>query len=175
MATANFYSYGEFPNLYFITLEEVEDRASCDGIEYDDEAAMSAYIEKYFKDMVILDDYDIGMLRERLEAANDEIHDKAIRLCYESPRYRDQCEGEDLRGVSLKLEDGYYEGAQIAIDGPYRYLNKTNKGMIRRLMEKIARAFYMKDYSVAYRFSNGETGYKAGKQYKPTARELAGM
>lgn len=181
MSASNFYHYDDFPNLYCMSEEEIIEQAYHEGIAYDHEDPdaywdkIEAYVRENFKDYRILTDDEIHELRHFIEECNEEIEIKGNRLYYDGRRECDECEGDYLRTVKLGIEPGYYMGFQIAISGDYRYINKTNKRLVARLMEKIARRFYLYGYGLAYRFSNGETGFNLVKKYKPTRRELAAM
>ena len=44
-------------------------------------------------------------------------------------------------------------------------LNKTNKKLVKDCLVKIAKEFRLWAYDLAYRFSNGETGFTKVREY----------
>lgn len=153
MATANFMTYEDLPGLYFLTEEEAQ--------TYDYEQ-----LEKYR----VLEDWEIEDLKDFISDCNLEIYERACRLQL-SNRDCDQPEFENIDNTRIVLKPGYYEGYQIAVEGEYHYCNQTSKNLIRKLFMKIARRFSIPVYRVAYRFSNGETGYTKVRTYGLTKKE----
>lgn len=181
MATSNFESYEDLPGIYFMCYEDIEENALQSGAvvytgEDSDEDAfwerLEAYIDEYWSNYCILCEEDIHGLQKFIEECNDVLWERACRL-YQSPRYNDGVEYENLRNTKITLKGGYYMGYQIAVEGDYDYLNKTSKKLVRKLFMRIARKFYLPVYGVAYRCSNGETGFRKIKDCKPTAKERA--
>lgn len=177
MATSNFITYDGLPGLYYIPYEELEHDAEIDGIKYDPDNiegyydALDQYAEDCFKGCKILweDDSEVeGFISE----CNDELQERAQRLS-NSLRDVDYLEYESLKNTKIVLKGGYYYGCQIAVEGDYKYLNKTSKKLVKKLFMRIARRFRLPVYVLAYRLSNGETGFTKVKECKPTPRELA--
>lgn len=184
MATANFYPYDVIPNFYFMTRDEIEQRAAySDDFNHDPDNddpdaywdKLDAWIDEHYKGYRIVDDYELQQLEEALDDINDKI--KAKTYGYDVRKQRDLEESWLLEDIQLVIKGGYYEGYQIAIEGHREYLfeqlNKTNQRWIIKMLKQVARRFYLPQYCLAYRFSNGEAGFTKIKDYKPTKRDLA--
>lgn len=168
MATSNFKIYNDLPGIYFMSKDEIEAYASQDeNFVYDPEEdeegdgyydALFDYIDKYWPGYVFLDESNFYDLQKYIDECNDILQKRACRL-YESPRCVDSVEYDNLRTTKITIESGHYMGYQIAVEGDYKYLNKTSKKLVRQLFMKIAKKFDLPIYALAYRFSNGETGF----------------
>ena len=169
MATSNFYYYDDLLNLYSITYDEAlyNANAYCEyhNIDKDDDLECEKAFNEANKGLRIFDESEMEELENFIEELNKKIKDKAYRL-YDSNRQCDQDEYYNLIDCKIYIESGYYEGFQIAVSKDYQYLNKTNQKMIQQMFKKIARKFGMYAYTLAYRFSNGETGFHKVKEYK---------
>ena len=146
MATSNFKVYNELSNLYFMT----DDELSFYDIETQD---------FYYKEYRVLSDYEFSQLERFIEKMNADIEAKAERRTKADDEYY------NLKETKISIESGYYMGGQIAISNGFKYLNKTNKKYIASLFRKIAKAFNLWSYGLAYRCSNGETGFYKIKEY----------
>lgn len=146
MATSNFKVYNGLLNLYFMT----DDELSFFDIETQD-----FYNKKYR----VLSDYEFSKLDQFIEKLNADINARAEN------RIKADDEYYNLKETKISIENGYYMGGQIAISNGFKYLNKTNKKYIASLFRKIARAFNLWSYGLAYRYSNGETGFYKIKEY----------
>ena len=164
MAKSNFnYIYKTLPNLYFMTLEEVIESAY--NLYPDDEEKREKYIDDECEQLKVLDRYDIDELDSFISEMNQVIQAKGQRLYYNSYREKDQDEGYMLKDIEIFIEAGEYQGAQLAVSNDYKYLNKTNKKLVKDCLVKIARKFKLWGYELAYRFSNGETGFNKVMEY----------
>ena len=162
MATSNFYYYDNLPNLYFKTIEELLDAAYYAELDEEEE---QEYLDKEWSKYRVLDEYEYEELKSYIEEMNRIISDKANS--YISDRQASYEQSNLLSDMKITIESGYYEGAQIFLENYcyYKYLNKTNQKLIKSLFIKIAKKFHLYDYSLAYRFSNGETGFNLAKKY----------
>lgn len=162
MATSNFYYYDNLPNLYFKTIEELLDAAYYAELDEDEE---QEYFDKECEHYRVLDEYEYEELKSYIEEMNCIISDKANS--YVSDRQASYEQSNLLSDMKITIENGYYEGAQISLENycDYKYLNKTNQKLINSLFIKIAKKFHLYDYNLAYRFSNGETGFNLAKKY----------
>lgn len=146
MATSNFKVYNGLLNLYFMTDDELS--------FFDDET-----IEFYYKKYRVLDDYEFSQLERFIEKLNADINARAENRTKADDEYY------NLKETKISIENGYYMGGQIAISNGFKYLNKTNKKYIASLFRKIAKAFNLWSYGLAYCYSNGETGFYKIKEY----------
>ena len=164
MATSNFYFYNDLLNIYFKSLDDLYE--ICYLQKYDDEET-EKYVDENCDRYCVLDEQDIIDIQETIDECNKIIKDKYERLYYYSNRQCDYQQAIDMQDIYIKIESGYYEGYQIALNdySSYRYLNKTNRKMISDLFKKIAKEHHLPIYDLAYRFSNGETGFTKIKQY----------
>ena len=161
MAKSNFnHIYSTLPNLYFMTYEEIFLNS-----QYLPEQEQDQYIEDYENNYRVLTDEDIIDLEALIDEQNKIIQSKGERLYYDSPRQVDQDEGYTLKDIKIFIESGEYEGQQLAVSDDYKYLNKTNKKLIKKCLIKIAKAMSLWGYDLAYRFSNGETGFLKVREY----------
>lgn len=164
MAKSNFnYIYSTLPNLYFMTFEEVLEGAY--SIYPDDEEKRENYIDHTCDSLRVLDDDEIKDLQSFIDEINEVIQNKGNRLYYNSYREVDQNEGYTLKDIKIFIEPGEYQGAQLAVSNDYKYLNKTNKKLVKKCLIKIAKKFKLWAYDLAYRFSNGETGFTKVREY----------
>lgn len=113
----------------------------------------------YNKKYRVLSDYEFSKLDQFIEKLNADINARAENRTKADDEYY------NLKETKISIEAGYYMGGQIAISNGFKYLNKTNKKYIASLFRKIARAFNLWSYGLAYRYSNGETGFYKIKEY----------
>ena len=147
MATSNFYSMNNLPGIYFCCIDDY----------FDDSYMNDSY--RY------LDQYEFDELQDDIDNFNRKIRDIYYQLS-DSPRYKDRQEADNLYDLKVEIKAGYYEGYQLYLrDYDYEILNKTHQRMIKRFFYQMARKYHLPVYIVAYRFSNGETGYNLIKQY----------
>ena len=181
--TSNFGSLDNFPLLAFYTYDEIlynmknsldypdtDDFESEDGDidwdAYDD--AVETFEQDYFDnlDASYLDEDEVERLENRLADFNAETQSIADeRWDYD---YSDE-DADDLALLSeikVHIEPGYYEAAYIDVDNEknFEYMKPENKEKyIKRfedLFAELKKEFGLYEYAVAYKFSNGETGYK---------------
>ena len=161
MSKSNFnHIYSTLPNLYFMTYEEIFSNS-----QYLPEQEQDKYIENCENNYRVLTDEDISDLKSLIDEQNEIIQNKGERLYYYSHRQVDQDEGYTLKDIKIFIEAGEYEGAQLAVSDDYKYLNKTNKKLVKKCLIKIAKAMSLWGYDLAYRFSNGETGFIKVREY----------
>lgn len=169
MATSNFGWYNDLLNLYSITYDELLDKVDsyCEyhNIDKSDETQYEQVLDNISKELKVFDEYELDELNAYIEELNKKIRAKAYRLS-DSKRMKDYDEYLSLIDCEIGLESGYYEGFQVVVNSEYKYLNKTNKQMIQKMFRSIARKFGMFAYTLAYRGSNGETGFNLVKKYK---------
>lgn len=169
--TSNFYNMKELPLYIFVTYDEVRYEAD-EAFEYnkkngeyadDDREAyeiyedfFEEYMNKYYSNICVLDEYEVEELESMVEDANEKIISKASEL------YDDNFDEYNiLTDVKISIEPGYFQGAQLYVDEQYfKYLSDDSKKFVKDLYEEISKKFNLTELSVAYRFSNGETGYK---------------
>lgn len=164
MAKSNFnYIYKTLPNLYFMTFDEVCECAY--DLYPEDEEKRDQYIDDECTNLKVLDIDEMYELEQFITNMNDIIQSKGERLYYYSNREKDQEEGYTLKDIKIFIEPGEYQGAQLAVSNDYKYLNKTNKKLVRDCLVKIAKKFNLWAYELAYRFSNGETGFTKVREY----------
>lgn len=164
MAKSNFnYIYQTLPNLFFKTDDEVLEIAN--SIYPGDEQKQDEYIQQAYEGQRVLDEYEIKDLKSFIKKVNQTIRAKGEKLYYCSNRECDQREGYTLKDIEIFIEPGEYEGAQLAVSNDYKYLNKTNKKLVKDCLVKIAKEFRLWAYDLAYRFSSGETGFTKVREY----------
>lgn len=164
MAKSNFnYIYQTLPNLFFKTDDEVLETANC--IYPGDENKQDEYIQREYEQNKVLDDFELSDLQSFIKKVNETISSKGEKLYYCSMRSCDQREGYTLMNIKIFIEPGNYEGAQLAVNDEYKYLNKTNRKLVKDCLVKIAKEFRLWAYDLAYRFSNGETGFTKVREY----------
>lgn len=179
--------------------DRVRERIYSDD-EYDEDNEDSYYeLEDKYYDELYKDGYAVISLDDgELEDAIDKFNDRTRELSYEAyDKYddlnrkwqdgRDTLSDEELdkimeeanqwydasdylEGMKLKIKDGYYEGAQLYLDGWNRYAiaalpEEVKKDIVDRY-NKIGNDFGLMKLGVSYAFSNGETGYHIIKESK---------
>lgn len=162
MATSNFMYYNDLPNLYFKTIGELLEAAYYEDLDEDDE---QKYIDRECSIHRVLDEIEYGELEDYIEEMNNIIKNKSYS--YVSNRQEAYEQADLLDGMAIALEAGRYEGMQISLKNycDYKNLNKTNQKLIKSLFIKIAKRFHLYDYTLAYRFSNGEAAFRLIKKY----------
>lgn len=180
--TSNFYDQNYIPLLVFITDEELENAMEYDSEYpdpddyYDDETGYTSdeyydaidkfrdtYYNNYYKGICVLNEYDIDQLKTDL-----------IKFNKETKNF-DYADGEDtwtLEDIELDIEPGYYEGAQIECKNEknFDYLSdKVKEEQLNRFnafLDEMQKKYGLTKLSVAYRMSNGETGYNIQEELK---------
>lgn len=166
--TSNFGSLDNFPLLVYIPYDEFYDSLEyVDGYpkmeDYDNEddyyeaqeKFVDEYYDKHYKGVALLTDEDVANLESDIEDFNRQTKD----IAYDLDNY-------DLEDIQLKLEPGYYEGVQIdcEYEKSFNYLDEKVKeeqlARFKKFFDDIKTKYGLTSLSVAYRFSNGETGYK---------------
>lgn len=127
------------------------------------------------KDIRILSEDEYYDLEDELEVANEkfwakyhEIMDDKYETDYDN--YEPLYSGE----VEFRIESGYYEGAQVIVEGYENIQTKELKEFAKKLYLEIGKKFNLTKLERAYVFSNGETGYKKveeSTEVKKTARK----
>ena len=167
MAASNFGWYNTLLNLYSITYEEalykVDSYCEYENIEQTEENFEEIF-EKANENLRVFDEFEMEELEQFISECNNKIAQVRNNLYY-SKRQCDQDEYYNMYDLQIIIESGRYSGFRIACKD-YDYVNKTHKKLIQSLFRKIARKFGMYAYSLAYRFSNGETGFSLVKKYK---------
>ena len=167
MATSNFGWYNDLLNLYSITYDEALNNMDsyCDyhNITRTEENEEELF-EKANQNLRYFDEWEFEELEQFIDECNKKIDSVRYNLEY-SRRQCDQDEAWNMSDLKIEIEGGHYQGFRIACKD-YEYVNKTHRKLIQSLFKKIARKFGMYAYSLAYRFSNGETGFSLVKKYK---------
>lgn len=183
--TSNFWSQDELPLFAWLDAESVYDDAynafkesGLDDEEMDD--FIDDYLEKEYAKYRVLDykedeDLDGNTLEGAIDDFNYEIDNLAREIenkGWEIEKASDgdaiPQEAEDyyddanlLYDLELKVKPGYYQGAQLYLDGwDAKYIPEEYKKIIIDKLNKIGKDFSLMKLGVAWRASNGETGYK---------------
>ena len=113
------------------------------------------------KDIRILSEDEYHDLEDELEVANEkfwakyhEIMDDKYETDYDN--YEPLYSGE----VEFRIKSGYYDGAQVIVEGYENIQTKELKEFAKKLYLEIGKKFNLTKLERAYVFSNGETGYK---------------
>lgn len=188
--TSNFWTQDELPLYAFITYDEAEDEAThaakneLSAEDYEDTDKRLDYIDdyfdKYFNDYAILYDTDIEELEDDIDVFNSFVKELSYDAYDKYEELRDK--GDDkqadtyydasdyLEYLKLKIKDGYYEGAQLYLDGWDKYfievVPEEYKKEILDEYNKLAKKYNLMNLVVAYHASNGETGYNLIKESK---------
>lgn len=127
------------------------------------------------KDIRILSEDEYYDLEDELKVANEkfwakyhEIMDDKYETDYDN--YEPLYSGE----VEFRIEFGYYEGAQVIVEGYENFQTKELKEFAKKLYLEIGKKFNLTKLERAYVLSNGETGYKKveeSTEVKKTARK----
>lgn len=117
--------------------------------------------EETSSDIRILSEDEYYDLEDELKVANEkfwakyhEIMDDKYGTDYDN--YEPLYSGE----VEFRIESGYYEGAQVIVEGYEDIQTKELKEFAKKLYLEIGKKFNLTKLERAYVFSNGETGYK---------------
>lgn len=172
--TSNFGSLDNFPLLVYIPYDEFYDSLEyVDGYpkmeDYDNEddyyeaqeKFVDEYYDKHYKGVALLTDEDVANLESDIEDFNRQTKD----IAYDLDNY-------DLEDIQLKLEPGYYEGVQVdcEYEKSFNYLDEKVKeeqlARFKKFFDDIKNKYGLTSLSVAYRFSNGETGYTVNEALK---------
>ena len=166
MAKSNFnYYYNTLPNLFWMDFEDILEAAWDQYPGDDNEEKRDQYVDDLCDGARVLDYEEIQDLKQLIKDANEKIQDKGHKLYYYSNRQKDQDEGYMLKDFEIFIEPGEYQGYQLAVSKDYKYLNKTNRQLVKNCLIYIAKKLKLWGYTLAYRFSNGETGFSKVKEY----------
>ena len=183
--TSNFGSLDNFPLLVFYTIDEFywnmhhhpdypqEEQFENEDDEIDWDAfedAKDAFEQKYWDEnkVCVLDEDEQERLKNKLYDFNEESKRMAwdADVVDDEQQYGDNLNLEDVR---LEIEPGYYEAAYINVENE-RYLDYLEDDFKAQQMERfnkffdeIKKEFGLTKLSLAFRASNGETGYNIVK------------
>ena len=157
--TSNFKSTGKYPLLVF------------DVMDYDNDPNES---------VAILDENEFESLKSDVEEFNDKLQEKESEYYYkavkldregkhdEAERWHD--ESAYMEDAKVEILDGYYECGQLYADDYYLdEMTPEDKKFVLDWWANIKKTYGLTELKVAYRFSNGETGYEYAD--KKTATE----
>lgn len=158
--TSNFYSMSNFPLLIFGDDEDVYDRVwdmtkeelggKVDDDEIDQTEEFENNWETYF-DYCTLSPEEQSELQDELKEINDKL---------ETLRYTKEDELEsDFEIAKIEIRPGYYEALQLFVPDE-KYLEDWQIDAINDALEGLKKEYGLTELGVAYRASNGETGYK---------------
>lgn len=158
--TSNFYSMSNFPLLIFGDDEDVYDRVwdmtkeELGGKVDDDEIDQTEEFENNWKtyfDYCTLSSEEQSELQDELKEINDKL---------ETLRYTKEDELEsDFEIAKIEIRPGYYEALQLFVPDE-KYLEDWQIDAINDALEGLKKEYGLTELGVAYRASNGETGYK---------------
>ena len=177
--TANFQGNGGvdwLPLLVYLNSDDVyadlhrEANDLYSEIDDDDERRekIDAYIDTYFEERLgdgirALTDDDVENLENELFLFNEKMRARGEELAYgegsdDDAQYQ---RGQVLKDLKVGLKPGYYEGVQLFcdIDGDESFLTEDDKNELIEFFKKIKKDFSLTELAVAYKASNGETGY----------------
>ena len=157
---SNFYSMSNFPLLIFGDDEDVYDRVwdmtkeelggKVDDDEIDQTEEFENNWETYF-DYCTLSPEEQSELQDELKEINDKL---------ETLRYTKEDELEsDFEIAKIEIRPGYYEALQLFVPDE-KYLEDWQIDAINDALEGLKKEYGLTELGVAYRASNGETGYK---------------
>lgn len=157
---SNFYSMSNFPLLIFGDDEDVYDRVwdmtkeelggKVDDDEIDQTEEFENNWETYF-DYCTLTSEEQSELQDELKEINDKL---------ETLRYTKEDELEsDFEIAKIEIRPGYYEALQLFVPDE-KYLEDWQIDAINDALEGLKKEYGLTELGVAYRASNGETGYK---------------
>ena len=183
--TSNFYDHDYLPLLVFMTYDEILDAMDCDSecpqyndFENEDEYYTALddfrdnYIANNYKGVCILDEYAVDDLQADLIDFNSETKSIAYELDVNEDGYQEYGDNLNLEDIQLAVEPGYYEGAQIKCKNEknFDYLSENVKTeQLKRFndfLNMLQQKYGLTKLKVAYKFSNGETGYNIVEELK---------
>lgn len=177
---SNFGSLKNFPLLVYIpyddfydSLEYVDECPKMDEFDNEDDyyeaydSFVDDYYNKHYKGVALLTDED----EANLEADIDEFNNETKDICsdMDEDKYYDN---SDLEDIKVKLEPGYYEGVQVdvehekSLDYLDEDIKKEQLARFNKFFDDIKNKYGLTSLSVAYKFSNGETGYNIKEDLK---------
>lgn len=195
--TSNFSGTYNIPLLIFDYYDDIVERMEYDSDypqyeDYEDEddfyEARDEFEEKYFDkiDYCILTDEDVENLKDDLSTLNDKIYNMSYNYYYDSQyednltdEQRDEAYDESLYLESISkpgfvIESGYYEAYEIYNENgkDIEYLNDKDRDFILKSIDDIKKKYNLTELEVAYRMSNGETGYNIKKNESVVKEDL---
>ena len=168
---SNFRSMRRLPLLVFEDYETIMDRvhdAAYEQLE-DDEAFQLMTADEQdeklyeledkiwdtdYKDVCVLDEDGVSRLKDDIEE-----HNRKMKYKYYYDREEDEWSGEEV-----EIKPGYYEAAQLYIDDNPKYMSDEEFNDHLKFFEEMRDKYGLEELEVAYRFSNGETGYNRVKK-----------
>lgn len=174
--TANFGKTDGFPLYvgldYSEVMRNIEDyyyNQSSTPLDFDQDD-FDEYVDKSLAkiEVAVLDDDTISELEYSLGEINADIKETAEDVIDDLENKEDSLTKEEdekledayvLKDTEVSLKDGYYSGFYIGVSSSFKYLSKENKEFIIFKVKEIAKKFGLTELEVAYRASNGETGY----------------
>lgn len=105
------------------------------------------------EDIRILSEDGYHGLEDELEVANEKFWAKYHE-------FTDEEEYLEPGEVEFKIRPGYFDGAQVIVEGYENIQTKELKEFAKKLYLEIGKKFNLTKLERAYVFSNGETGYK---------------
>lgn len=186
--TSNFSSSDNFPLLVFYTYDEVYDLLSDDSnypdeddftdeegeVDWDAyEDAKEAFEEKFFDelDACVLTEEDVENLEEDIDNFNGDTKSIAYEI-YDKDYEDADDDYYTLKDIAVKIESGYYAAAQIDVENEdeFQYLSEKLKNeqleRFKNFFKELKDKYNLTELTVAYRFSNGETGYSKVENLK---------
>ena len=183
--TSNFYDHDYLPLLVFLTLDELEDIMRNDSeFPYEDDfeneddyysaidTFRDTYYDRHYKGVCVLDEEQVDDLKFDLDTFNRDTKEIAYELDVNEDGYQEYGDNINLEDIMLTIEPGYYEGAQIKCDyeKSFDYLTEdVKKEQLERFnnfLNQMQKKYGLTKLSVAYRMSNGETGYNIQEELK---------
>lgn len=160
--TSNFASMDNLPLLVFEDFNVVLENGSFPvEDDYETEEKYWEAVDKFYDDYpcTLLNDEEIDDLKEDIDNFNSETKDMA---------YSDEVDDEDydtLKDIVVELKPGYYEAVQLYVkESLFEYLSESEKkrqlDRLTKFFDDMKKKYSLTELGVAYRFSNGETGYK---------------
>lgn len=159
--TSNFWSMDRFPLLVFDDYETISDQIVDElkneheefkDMEYWEIQETPEYEEAWDKVKVcVLDESEVDELENDIKEFNRNIN------------YDDRYDDYEDTEVKVEVKPGYYQAAQIYVNDE-NYLQDWQIEEINKFLKELKEKYHLTTLSVAYRFSNGETGYDIVKE-----------
>ena len=160
--TSNFFSMDGLPLLVFYTMDEVLDMeehyidselsdSEYDGMDEDQLARIADDLSEKFwdeLDVCVLEEEELSELEKDIDEHNYDMLDKY--------NYKAE-DGEAFDPEKVELKAGYYSAAQMYCNDKYCDEQEFNDHLT--FFEEMKKKYGLTELEVAYRFSNGETGY----------------
>jgi len=169
------------PLLVFMSDEEVWDKikyyAEQEYVGHEDEQDWDEFLQEfadehydeYSQGVCVLDDDEIKALEEKIDEFNYEIHRQGESITG-TEEYDD---GDILKNSETEIKGGYYEGYQIFTEFQYKddeNLSEELRKPFQDFYAEIKKEFGLTELSVAYKASNGETGYRIVEEARDEAK-----